>query len=159
MPPRRSGGAGCGCLLLAVFGLPFFAGLVSAACLALASPALVGYLLLNEPAEFARSRPEWLVALVLGPVAAFLLSASAGRPLTRRGRRLRRISPGKRGPILRRALLRTVPLLLVANLTAAALLLAGNTAHGPHAAEQTFIVVGGTGAAAAIVVLLYRLWD
>ncbi|MEU5266684.1 hypothetical protein [Amycolatopsis sp. NPDC021455] len=164
MPRRGSGGGGCGCLLLVLFGLPFAAWVVAAACLSLAAPAVVGYLLLDEPAEFAKSRTEWLVALAMAPIVAFVLSTWAGTPLTRRGRRgrrgrRRRLSKNMRKAMVRRGLLRSVLLLLVTNVTAAALLLAGNTAHGPHAAEQTFIVVGGTGAAAVIVVLLYRLWD
>ncbi|WP_372670293.1 hypothetical protein [Amycolatopsis kentuckyensis] len=159
MPARRSGGTGCGCLLFALFGLPFAGGLLGAVCLALAAPAVVGYLLLNEPAQFAQSRTQWLVALAMAPLVAFVLSVRAGTPLTRRGRRLAPASAGKRGPVVRRGLLRSVFLLLVTNTTAAALLLAGNTAHGPRAAEQTFTVVGGTGAAAVVVVLLYRLWD
>jgi hypothetical protein len=56
-----------------VLGFPLFAGVISVAALALAAPAIVPYLLVNDQAQFTHSRSEWLAALGASPGMAFIL--------------------------------------------------------------------------------------
>jgi hypothetical protein len=151
-------------------GFPFVAGIIAAVLLSLVAPALVPFLLFKDPAQFAQHQTGWWVFLGAAPIVALTL-VSRGSPASRRGRRKPGRPRGGRSPakgpptarqrwaMFRRSLLRAGILLLVMNITALVLLLNGNVGHGPDAARQVAVFVGGSGAAGAVALLAIRLWD
>ncbi|OXM64162.1 hypothetical protein [Amycolatopsis vastitatis] len=148
---------GCGFWFVALtVGLPFVSGAAAAVVLALTAPAIVPFLVAADPAQFAEHRTAWWCFFGAAPLVALLL-VSRGSPRSRRRRR----SPTarQRWATVRRALSRAGILLLATNITALVLLLNGNVAHGPHAAQQTAILFGGSGAAGAVALIAFRLWD
>ncbi|SED22519.1 hypothetical protein SAMN04489727_6969 [Amycolatopsis tolypomycina] len=143
--------SGCGFWFVALtFGLPIVAGAIAAVLLALTAPAIVPFLITTDPAQFAEHGTAWWCFLGAAPFAALLL-VGQGHPKRRTARR-RRVD-------FRRLLPRAGILLLAVNVTALVLLLDGNVAHGPHAARQTAILFGGSGAAGAAVLIAFRVRD
>ncbi|MEV4148725.1 hypothetical protein AB0J40_34065 [Amycolatopsis sp. NPDC049691] len=144
---------GCGFWFVALtFGLPLVSGAIAAVVLALTAPAIVPFLAATDPAQFAEHRAAWWCFFGAAPFVALLLVAR-GSPKRRRRSR----TPPLRD--FRRLLPRAGILLLATNVTALVLLLNGNVAHGPHAAQQTAILFGGSGAAGAVALIAIRLRD
>lgn len=154
MSRRKSG---CGFWFLAwTFGLPFAAGVVAAVVMALTAPVIVPYLFTAEPAQFAEHQAGWWGFFGAAPFVALLLVT---RSAPKRRRRRRPPTTRQRWLAVRRLLVKAGVLLLVTDLTALILLLNGNVAHGPNAAQQTAVLFGGSGIAAAVTLLALRLWD
>lgn len=174
MARRDASGAGCGCLLFCLVGLPLAAFGVSLSALALAAPAVVPYLLVTDPVQFEQNRLEWLAVLVASPLVAFVMvgvaSPGTGR-LSGRGRRSAGRSSGRspeRGSgrssggslaALRRHVLRVGVLLAATTLTALVMLLRGNDAKGPDAGAEMLAVFGSTAVAAFAVLVTIHLRD
>ncbi|TDB74757.1 hypothetical protein [Micromonospora sp. KC723] len=148
------------CLLGYAIGLPV---------LALAAPALVPYVYLHDPAQFAEHRTLALSTLAAAPVLAFLLvrwASPVGGRL--RGNRTRpapapakgRFNPRARQPRPVRGYLGRIVLLLSATSTTALwLLLRSNDARGPQAMQETLTLVGGVAGATVVVLFAIRRWD
>lgn len=147
--------SGCGFWFFAwTFGLPLVAGAIAAALLALTAPAVVPFLIASDPAQFAEHGTAWWGFLAAAPFVALLLVARA-RPKSLRRRRSS--TPRRQWATIRGLLPRAGILLLVVNVTALVLLLNGNVAHGPHAARQTAILFGGSGAAGLAALIAFRV--
>lgn len=75
---RRDNPSGCGCLMLFLVG-PLLASLaVSLPGTVLASPAIVAFLLVRDPAQIA-AYPSWWAGVALSPIVAYLVVRFAGR--------------------------------------------------------------------------------
>ncbi|TDC42909.1 hypothetical protein E1166_05710 [Micromonospora sp. KC213] len=162
---RRS--SGCLPVLVLLLAPCFLGYAIGLPVLALASPALVPYIYLHDPAQFAEHRTIALSTLAAAPVLAFLLvrwASPAGGRL--RGRRTRHAPPkGRFNPRARRpnpvlGYLGRIALLLTATSTTALwLLLRSNDGRGPQAMQETLTLVGGVAGATVVVLFAIRRWD
>ncbi|TDB69402.1 hypothetical protein E1182_30045 [Micromonospora sp. KC721] len=164
---RRS--SGCLPVLVLLLAPCFLGYAIGLPVLALASPALVPYLYLHDPAQFAEHRTFALSTLAAAPVLAFLLvrwaSPAGGRLRGSRRRPLPtppkgRFNPRARRPGLVRGYLGRIVLLLTATSAAALwLLLRSNDGRGPQAMQETLTLVGGVAGATVVVLFAIRRWD
>ena len=164
---RQNGSSGCGCALGGLLAIPFIAGFaawgIGLIALVMASPAIVPFLLLKQPAQFHHDRTIWIAALCAAPLVAFFLATARlpkrirvrlkshadldySDPKDRRARRIRHCT-------------QTLLLLAVTSAVGLVMLALGDTATGPHAFAQTMSLVSAVLVPCVLLPILFRCWD
>ena len=164
---RRSGtgGAeGCGCVIVALLGVTFLASVaawgIEMLAVVMAAPAIVPYLLLNQPEQFHHDQTLWLAALIAAPLVAFGLATTQ---LPRRARKWLKINTDldysnqkDRRARRTRSYVETVLLLTVTTAVGGIMLVTGGT---PHTFGQLLNRVGIVLVPCLLLPVAFRVWD
>src|SRR5262245_40897425 len=137
---RQNGSSGCALLLGGLLVVPLLLGFAAwglgLLTLVIASPAIVSYLLMYDPAGLHHESSQWILSLYAAPVVAYLLAAAQ---LPRRFRArlgwqldLDYSDPKDRRARRRRRCIQTLLLLAVTNSAVLLILTLDGTASGPH---------------------------
>ena len=147
------GFTGLGCLfaLIGFFVVPY-------ALAALASPAMVSYLLLTDPRQLHHDQVEWLLMLAAAPLVSYALVVARRKGLTRADAGLAESRVDRRA-IRGRRRVQAVLLLAVTNAATVATLTHGVHPFGRHAFAPTMEILGVTLLATVGAIVAFRGWD
>ena len=159
-----SGEEGCGCVIAALVGIGFLVSLVELGiemlAVVMAAPAIVPYLLLNQPNLFHRYEVPWLAALIAAPLVA---SGLATVQLPARVRKLLKINtdldysdPKDRRARRTRSYAEAVLLLTATTAVGGIMLVTGGT---PHTYGELLSRVGIVLVPCLLLPVAFRVWD